>query len=367
MASSYTNNLRLTLPVTGELTGTWGDTVNTGITELVDAAVSGTAAVTHDDSANYTLTVVNGASDEARQMILNVTGTITAARNVVCPSASKLYFVKNATTGGFAITLKTSAGTGVSVPNGKISVLYCDGTNVVSAVSHFSALDIAALTATTADINGGTIDGTVIGGSAQAAGTFTTLGATTGNITTGNITTVNATTVDSTNLEVTNLKAKDGTAAGSIADSTGVVTLASSVLTTTDINGGTIDGTVIGGSAQAAASVTTLTATADSSFTSTGAVKVPAGSTAQRPTGANGKIRYNSDLSRYEGYSGSAWSQIGGGATGGGSDQVFVENDQAVTVDYTITSGKNASSAGPITINSGITVTVPSGSAWTVI
>ena len=198
--------------------------------------------------------------------------------------------------------------------------------------------------------------------SVAGTATFGTLG----------VTTVNATTVDSTNLEVTNLKAKDGTAAGSIADSTGVVTLASSVLTTTDINGGTIDGTVIGGSAQAAASVTTLTATAltataDSSFTSTGALKVPAGSTAQRPTGANGKIRYNSDLSRYEGYSGSVWSSIGGGATGGGSDQVFVENDQAVTVDYTITSGKNASSAGPITINSGITVTVPSGSAWTVI
>lgn len=181
------------------------------------------------------------------------------------------------------------------------------------------------------------------------------------------VTNVNATTVDSTNLEVTNLKAKDGTAAGSIADSTGVVTLASTVLTTTDINGGTIDGTVIGGASQAAASVTTLTATADSTFNSTGAVKIPVGSTAERPTGAIGKIRYNSTLSRYEGYSGSAWSQIGGGATGGGSDQVFVENDQIVTVDYTITSGKNASSAGPITINSGITVTVPSGSSWVVV
>ena len=181
------------------------------------------------------------------------------------------------------------------------------------------------------------------------------------------VTNVNATTVDSTNLEVTNLKAKDGTAAGSIANSTGVVTLASTVLTTTDINGGTIDGTVIGGSSRAAASVTTLTATADSTFNSTGAVKIPVGSTAERPTGAIGKIRFNSTLSRYEGYSGSAWSSIGGGATGGGSDQVFVENDQIVTVDYTITSGKNASSAGPITINSGITVTVPSGSSWVVV
>ena len=119
--------------------------------------------------------------------------------------------------------------------------LYIDGT-----------ANIDSLVADTADINGGTIDGTTIGGASAAAGTFTTATATT-----GNITTVNATTVDTTNIEVTNIKAKDGTAAGSIADATGVVTLASSVLTTTDINGGTIDGTVIGGSTPAAISGTT--------------------------------------------------------------------------------------------------------------
>ena len=80
--------------------------------------------------------------------------------------------------------------------------------------------------ATAVDINGGAIDGATIGAASAAAGTFTTATATT----------VNSTTVDTTNLEVTNIKAKDGTAAGSIADSTGVVTLGSSVLTTTDIN-----------------------------------------------------------------------------------------------------------------------------------
>jgi hypothetical protein len=108
----------------------------------------------------------------------------------------------------------------------------------------------------TVDIDAGNIDGTTIGAAAPAAGTFTTAAATT-----GNITTVNATTVDTTNIEVTNLKAKDGTAAGSIADSTGVVTIASSVLTTTDINGGTIDGTTIGGASAAAGTFTTATAT----------------------------------------------------------------------------------------------------------
>ena len=61
------------------------------------------------------------------------------------------------------------------------------------------------------------------------------------------------------------------------------------------------------------------------------------------------------------------WVDGGGGATGGGTDQVFYENDQTVTVDYTITSGKNAVTAGPVTVNSGVTVTVPSGSSWVVV
>jgi hypothetical protein len=76
-------------------------------------------------------------------------------------------------------------------------------------------------------------------------------------------TTVNATTIDTTNVEVTNIKAKDGTAAATIADSTGVVTVASSVLTTTDINGGTIDGVTIGGASAGAITGTTITATGD--------------------------------------------------------------------------------------------------------
>jgi hypothetical protein len=132
-------------------------------------------------------------------------------------------------------------------------------------------------TVTTVDLNGGTVDGTVIGGSTPAAGTFTTVTASTvdlnggaidgiviggssaaaGTFTTATATTVNATTVDSTNLEVTNVKAKDGTASATIADSTGIMTVASAVLTTADINGGTLDGVTIGASTPAAASFTT--------------------------------------------------------------------------------------------------------------
>lgn len=104
------------------------------------------------------------------------------------------------------------------------------------------------------------------------------------------------------------------------------------------------------------------------SLTDTGAAKLNVGTTAQRPVAPmDGDIRYNSDTSKYEGYSGSAWGQLGGGATGGGADTIFVLNGQTVTVDYTIPTGFNASSVGPITISDGITVTLPASSNWVIL
>lgn len=103
-------------------------------------------------------------------------------------------------------------------------------------------------------------------------------------------------------------------------------------------------------------------------FATPSAIKLPVGNSAQRPsTPAQGDIRYNTDTTSFEGYSGSTWGSIGAGAKGGGSNQVFFENDTNVTSDYTITSGKNAMTAGPITVDNGVTVTVPNGSVWSVI
>jgi hypothetical protein len=88
--------------------------------------------------------------------------------------------------------------------------------------------------------------------------------------------------------------------------------------------------------------------------TATDAILVPVGTTTQRPsTGVEGYIRYNSTLDRFEGYANSAWGQLGAGATGGGADNIFVENGQNITVDYTITSGKNAMTTGEVTVDSG--------------
>lgn len=100
----------------------------------------------------------------------------------------------------------------------------------------------------------------------------------------------------------------------------------------------------------------------------TSSLKLNVGTTAQRPASpVDGDIRYNSDTLKYEGYSGSAWGQLGGGATGGGSDTIFILNGQTVTTDYTIPSGSNAGTFGPVSVASGVTVTVSTGSVWTIV
>ena len=103
-------------------------------------------------------------------------------------------------------------------------------------------------------------------------------------------------------------------------------------------------------------------------FDGTGSITVPQGTTSERPgTGVNGMFRYNTTDNRFEGYLNNAWGAVGGGATGGGSDGWALEHDNTITTSYTIGTGKNVISAGPLTVNSGATVTVPSGSTWTIV
>ena len=317
MATQYTSILKLALPTTGELSGAWGAVVNDNITSMVEQAIAGLANITTWTTNAHTLTTANGTTAESRcAMLVAANGTggtaLTAAGEIICPALTKLYVLRNSSS--YAVTLKTASGTGVAVPSGDTAFLFCDGTNVLACVTtivdgHISGnltvdgnttlgnatSDTITATARFAsglipsadntqdlgstsyswkdlyidgtaylalvDINGGTIDATTIGGATPAAGTFTTATATT-----GNITTVNATTVDTTNIEVTNVKAKDGTASATIADSTGVMTIASSVLTTTDINGGTIDGTTVGASSASTGAFTTLAASGAATF-----------------------------------------------------------------------------------------------------
>jgi hypothetical protein len=215
-----------------------------------------------DGSSGDTLTTAKIVATTAEILSgVNVTGTATFNSAVIMSSSvtGSALSLSGALTVGGATILSSSLGVTGTASMGVIDATTLEVTNLKAKDGTASAtiadstgvMTVASAVLTTADINGGTLDNTVIGGATPAAGTFTT----------GSATTFTATTVDSTNLEVTNLKAKDGTSAGSIADSTGVVTLASAVLTTADINGGTADNVVIGGVTAAAGTFTTATAT----------------------------------------------------------------------------------------------------------
>ena len=99
----------------------------------------------------------------------------------------------------------------------------------------------------------------------------------------------------------------------------------------------------------------------------TGSAYIPTGTTAQRPSPATGYFRFNTTLSQFEGYNGTAWGSIGGGATGGGTDSVFFQNGQTVNTSYSIPANTNAGSFGPIVIGSSATVTIPSSSNWVIV
>lgn len=155
MASTASTSLRLELMATGDQSGTWGDTTNTNLGTLLEQAITGVLSVAQGDTANLTLTNTDYVSNQARNAVVNLTGAMTAARNVVVPTANKVYLVKNSTSGGFAVTVKTAAGSGVAIAAGTAQWVYCDGTDVVQGLSG----TLAAQAASSVAITGGTITG----------------------------------------------------------------------------------------------------------------------------------------------------------------------------------------------------------------
>jgi hypothetical protein len=245
MTTTYNNNLRISEIGTGDQAGVWGVTTNYNLGTLLGEAIAGYTAVAIT-STSQALTALNGASDQSRQAILQLTGTPGANFTLYLPPATKIYVVRNATANVATISAATAlngttatGGTTVTVASGSTSIIFCDANNVRDAIN-------------------GQLSGNV-----------------------------------------------------------------------------TIDGN--------------LAVTGNGSFAGTGSLATPTGTTGQRSgTG----IRYNTTLSRYEGYdiNASTWSTIGGGATGGGANQAFYENDQTITASYTIGATKNAMTTGPITI-----------------
>lgn len=183
-------------------------------------------------------------------------------------------------------------------------------------------------------------------------------------------------------------------------------------LSTAVITGGTINGATIGASTPATGAFTSVNASLDSAFNSTGSLTIAKGTTAQRPgTPVSGMFRFNTTTAEFEGYNGTAFASVGGAAlsndtatatslyplfattTSGSASSLFTSNAQylfkpsigelsvkgirgsngiltnsaTVTANATIATGDNAMSTGPITVNSGVTVTVSSGSRYIVI
>ena len=162
MASTYSTNLALELIGNNDQAGTWGATTNTNLGTLIEQAISGyvTQAVSDNPASPTTLTIPNGATGVARNMFLELTGTLTANRDVIVPANKKLYFIYNNTSGGYSVTVKVSGQTGVAVPSGQKQILVSNGTDIVEATNFISTtggnltitgtLTLSSLTASTA-------------------------------------------------------------------------------------------------------------------------------------------------------------------------------------------------------------------------
>lgn len=248
------SNLGIKLITTGDESGTWGTSTNNNFSDVIDEAIAGVVTYNIGTDADFTLTVSDATSSDARHAVIKFTSTTLSATRT-CTFApddlQKVWVVINSTTGGQSLTFKQgSSGATVTVANGESAIIYSDGAGA-SAGAITRVLDSFTATA------------------------------------------VNATTVDTTNLEVTNVKAKDGTAALSIANSTGKVTVSTELavdninvsgnaITSTDTNGnidltpngtgevniskvdidaGAIDGTAIGANSASSGAFTTLSAT----------------------------------------------------------------------------------------------------------
>lgn len=283
--ATYSQSLKLTLLANGEGAGTWGQTTNTNLGTLLEQAITGVQSIVMTD-ANYTLSNLNGASDEARNSVLVVTGTNAAVRDIIAPLVNKQYLVVNNTTGGYDIRIRGSSGYIVTIPNGSSVFVYCDGTDFYSAQQNYTTGNFTV---------GGNLS--VVGASNLANVTAT-----------GNVTAANFSTA---------------------------------------------------GFANAA----NVVATGNSQFNGTGALKIPVGTTAQQPTPDTGMIRFNSTQTQFEGYNGIVWTSIGGAQAGG----AVYENKNEITENYTMSTNYNGESVGPITIDGGVTVTIPSGSRWVVL
>jgi len=219
MTITRTTLLDLPIITTGTESGTWGNVTNNGLTQYLDIAVAGMVALTSSDFTGGALTIATTEGDSDGTNIVNSsaqyatlkTSSLIANSTITAPGSARAYRIINADA-TYTLTIKASGQTGVTFQPGTTGFVAFNGTDyeIIGVVGPASATDnaVARFDGTTGQI----VQNSVV-----------TIADSTGDI--SGVGTLNATTADLTNLEVTNLKAKDGTAAGSIADSTGVLTI----------------------------------------------------------------------------------------------------------------------------------------------
>ena len=176
MASTYSESLKLELIGSGDQSGTWGNTTNKNLGDLLEQAITGVQSIVMVN-ADYVLTNYNGALDEARNAVIVATGSNSAIRQIVAPLVEKTYVVYNNTSGGYAITIGGVTGTSVTIPSGVTAQVYCNGTNFYSSqtgsAGNFSVNGTLTATGLTNTGNMG------IGGNLTVTGTSTFTGAST--------------------------------------------------------------------------------------------------------------------------------------------------------------------------------------------
>jgi hypothetical protein len=153
MASTYTPSLKIELMATGDQVNDWGTTTNSNLENGLEQAIVGRGVVEYTSDANKTITLTeSNSSQDARNLFLYVdtdmSTTLTATRDLIVPTIEKTYVVHNDTAGSQSIRVKTSGGTGITIPNGKKALLYVDGTNVIEQLNYLTSAEIGTITFT---------------------------------------------------------------------------------------------------------------------------------------------------------------------------------------------------------------------------
>ena len=192
MASTYTDRLGLEKQGDGENPNSWGTILNTNVIDLIDDAIAGYEVVSVS-STGITLSDNNGSTDQSRNAALEFAGTLTANVTITIPSEEKTYFVRENTTGSFAVQIKTASGSALNLTQGLNTFVACDGTSIYqvdipTSVASFTANTLTATSITTSILDATDVNATDVNS--------TNVSATTINTTTINTSTVSATVLN---------------------------------------------------------------------------------------------------------------------------------------------------------------------------